>query len=255
MPQVIYETKGRAREFNELAINLFTGCDHKCIYCYGADVTHQDKSKFENAPRPRILLDDLEKDAEKRALAGETRRVLLCFVTDPYQHCETQTQLTRKTILALHKHGLHVHILTKGGARSMRDFDILTPGDAYAATLTCVLLMDSLKWEPCAAPPFERIDALKEAHRRGIETWVSFEPVIYPQDCFHLLEMTHTFVGHYKVGTMNYHPHGKTIDWRSFGWEMKRRMDGMGVKYYFKQDLLREMGVQQAEFRQTWECQ
>lgn len=38
--KAIYETKGRAREFCELAINLYTGCRHRCSYCYGADYTH-----------------------------------------------------------------------------------------------------------------------------------------------------------------------------------------------------------------------
>ena len=52
MKSVIYETSGRAREFNDLAINLFTGCGHRCIYCYGADVTHTDKRKFELEPKP-----------------------------------------------------------------------------------------------------------------------------------------------------------------------------------------------------------
>jgi len=252
MKSVIYETKGRAREFNELAINLFTGCGHRCIYCYGADVLHQTKEAFECRPNIRVTADDVLRSAHKWKAKGETRRVLLCFVTDPYQPIEQETQLTRKCIVALHKAGLNVHILTKGGYRSMRDFDILTPQDAYATTLTCLKSEDSLKWEPNAALPNERIDALKEAHKRGIETWVSFEPVIYPSDTVALLNCTFPFVNHYKVGTMNYHPHGKSINWGEYGRSMKRIMDKIGVKYYFKKDLLKEMGLQPFQFRQTW---
>jgi DNA repair photolyase len=48
--QAIYETKGRAREFNELALNLFTGCGHQCKYCYGADVLHINREQFERNP-------------------------------------------------------------------------------------------------------------------------------------------------------------------------------------------------------------
>jgi hypothetical protein len=111
-----------------------------------------------------------------------------------------------------------------------------------------------LKWEPVAALPSERIKALEEAHKIGIETWVSFEPVIYPQQTFALFKITKDIVGHYKVGTMNYHPQGKNTDWRNFGWQMKRMMDICKTHYYFKMDLLKEMGVNPSEFKQTWVC-
>lgn len=254
MRTVIYETKGRAREFNELAINLFTGCGHQCIYCYGADVTHQTKELFEKHPQIRVTAHDVLQSAKAWKAKGETRRVLLCFVTDPYQPIEQETQLTRKCIMALHEVGLNVIILTKGGLRSIRDFDLLTPQDAYATTLTCLDDNDSRHWEINAALPYERIKALREAHKRGIETWVSFEPVIYPHDIVPLINLTFPFVGHYKVGIMNYHPHGKSINWREFGWNTKSIMDRMGVKYYFKKDLLKEMGVKPSEYKQTWIC-
>ncbi len=251
---VIYETKGRAREFNELALNLFSGCGHLCIYCYGADVTHQSREQFEKLIHPRVTVQDIRMSAERLALAGERRRVLLCFVTDPYQPKEAETGLTRECIKTLHEYGLNVVILTKGGLRSQRDFDLLGPQDAYATTLTLMREEDSLRWEPGAAMPEARVNALEEAHKRGIETWVSFEPVIYPEVTKSLMLLTRDFVGHYKVGTMNYHPHGKTVNWRDFGWEMKREMDKLGIPYYFKKDLLREMGVKPEEFKQTWVC-
>ena len=254
MKSVIYETKGRAREFNELAINLFTGCGHQCIYCYGADVTHQTKDDFENRPRIRVTALDVLQSAKAWKAKGETRRVLLCFITDPYQLIEAETQLTRKCIMALHKVGLNVIILTKGGYRSMRDFDLLTPQDAYATTLTCLGETASKKWEPNAAPPLERMTALKQAHNKGIETWVSFEPVIYPEVTKELLLLTKDYVGHYKVGTMNYHPQGKNVDWYNFGWQIKKMMDNCKVHYYFKKDLLREMRINPIEFKQTWVC-
>ncbi|GAJ10528.1 unnamed protein product, partial [marine sediment metagenome] len=32
MMKAIYETRGRAREYCGLAINLYTGCEHRCVY-------------------------------------------------------------------------------------------------------------------------------------------------------------------------------------------------------------------------------
>jgi len=249
----IYETAGRAREYSELALNLFNHCDHSCIYCYAPNVLRKDRGDFNQSAESRLLPLDIEISANK--FKGENRRVLLCFTCDPYQDSEKGSKITRTAIEILHEAGLGVIILTKGGIRSMRDFDLLKPGvDAYATTLTLNDPVKSNQWEPGAALPVERIYALEQAHKKGIETWVSFEPVIYPQETFKLLELTHTFVDHYKVGTMNYHPQGKSTDWKAFGFAMKRVMDAMGVKYYFKNDLLREMGILPAEFKQKVVC-
>ncbi len=46
-----------------------------------------------------------------------------------------------------------------------------------------------------------------------------------------------------KVGTMNYHEHGKTVDWRRFGHEVKDLLEQLGTPYYLKNDLREAMGV------------
>lgn len=251
--QIIYETKGRAREFNELACNLFTGCEHGCVYCYAPDILHKDRGIF-GKPEIRVTALDILRSAKTLADKGETRRVLLCFTCDPYTPVEQETALTRKCIMALHEAGLNVMILTKAGKRSTRDFDLLTPKDCYATTLTCMNNHQSKQWEINASPPNERIDALEQANRLGIETWASLEPVIYPDATKALIAYTRHFVGHYKVGTMNYHPHGETINWHDYGWGIKSHLDYLNAKYYFKKDLLKAMGVNPNEFKQTWIC-
>ena len=62
------------------------------------------------------------------------------------------------------------------------------------------------KWEPHAATWTERIDALVEAHRLGIKTWVSIEPVINPDQSLALISMTHALrcVDLYRIGTLNH---------------------------------------------------
>ena len=240
--QVIYETHGRAREFSELAINLFAGCGHKCLYCYGPAVTHTDEDTFQNDPRPRVTPSEIASSATQMQKAGEKRPVLLCFVTDPYCPIEAESQLTRQAIQALYAHNLNVVVLTKAGKRATRDFDLLGPGDAFATTLTCVDDETSLWWEPSAARPMERMESLIEASCRGIKTWVSLEPVIYPQATKQLILLTKEFVGHYKVGLLNYHPWAAKVDWHTFGWQIKEFMDEIGVHYYVKADLAKYMG-------------
>jgi DNA repair photolyase len=249
---VIYETTGRAREYNELAINLFSGCGHRCEYCYAWFVTHSNKERFFQGPKVRVTPADVEKSAYdwiKRHTAlgysSETRPVLLCFTCDPYQPIEEETRITRSTIEILHEYGMRVTILTKGGRRAMRDFDLLRPGDAFAVTLTCLSNTDSERWEPGASSPFERLESLQEAHKLGIETWVSLEPVLYPSETKILVDGTKDYVDHYKVGKLNYHEYAELIDWKKFGWEMKEYMDKLGVKYMIKKDLWEAMGVKE----------
>ncbi len=253
MKSVIYKTTGRAKEFSELACNLFNGCEHGCLYCWSPQITHKTKEEFAK-PENRITAHDVLASAREWVGKGETRRCLFSFTCDPYTPIEQKTQLTRKCIMALHEAGLNVIILTKGGLRSTRDFDLLTSKDAYATTLTCLPNHSSLYWEPHAGLPQERIDALKLAHKKGIETWVSFEPVIYPDQTMQLLSTVKDFIGHAKIGTLNYHPLGKTTNWHKFGWDIKNYCDKWGIKYYLKHDLLKEMRVSPADFKQTWIC-
>ncbi len=250
MKSVIYETAGRAKEFNELALNLYSGCPHGCLYCYAPAVLHVDRATFHSNAAPRLEPADLEIGLTRMAaLKGEN--VLLCFTCDPYPPGDNTP--TRYAIQKLHEHGFKVTILTKGSQRSVRDLDLLGPGDQYATTLTLLSPAASQRWEPGAALPYERVAALKAAHWLGIETWVSLEPVIDPEATRLLVELTHDFVGHYKVGMLNYHPHGKTINWVKFGLGMKELLDSLGAKYYFKDDLVKAMGLRPGTFPQTYQ--
>ena len=240
MKSVIYETKGKAREYCELAINLYSGCAHCCVYCYGADVTHQTWDAFTKTIRPRVTLNDLEQSA--KAWANETRPILMCFVTDPYQPLEEQSKLTQTAIETLHRHNLKFTILTKAGKLAQRDFDLYKNGDSFATTLTCVNREVATQWEPHAGLPHERIANLKKAHELGIKTWVSLEPVIDPEYSLELIELTKGFVDHYKVGKMNYHERQKEIDWASYARKALRLLSAEHKSYYIKKDLAAFIG-------------
>ena len=79
---VIYEPKGKAREYSPLACNLYKGCAHGCIYCYAPSATYTDRKTFSDNPQPRKnILQQLEKDASK--FTRDPRSILLCFTCDP----------------------------------------------------------------------------------------------------------------------------------------------------------------------------
>lgn len=235
--KVIYETKGRAREYRELACNLFTGCDHGCLYCYAPDVMHRDRKAFQRPSPRKGIIHKLRRDAEGYGRSGEQRQILFCFTCDPYQRFDEELGITRKAIEICHENGLAISTLTKGGSRALRDLDLFTDQDSFATSLTLLDEAESRKWEPGAASPQERISVMKTFYDAGIPTWVSLEPVIDPFATMDMIRQTHSFVDEYKVGIMNYHPIGKRIDWARFGREVVALLESLGCSYYLKHDL------------------
>ena len=233
----IYYPKGRAAEYSPLALNLYRGCGHGCIYCYCASISQMSPEEFRQ-PKPRQnIIDKLARGAANLKASGKIEPVLLCFTADPYQPIDKEFQLARQAISALHYYGIPVQILTKAGLAATRDFDLLGPEDRFAVTLTCTDVETSLKWEPNAALPADRIANLRQAKHDGIPTWVSLEPVLDPAQTLELIRMTHDVVDLFKVGKLNYHPLAKTINWRKFAYDAIETLEKYNCQYYLKQDL------------------
>ncbi len=237
MLKVIYQPKGRAAEYCSWAANLYRGCGHGCEYCYAPSALQIPFVEF-RVPTPRAgIIDKLTKDGAELQAKGEFHKILLCFSCDPFQPINDQFQLTRQAIEVLHFYGQSVAILTKGGYRALADIPLLKAGDEFAVTLTFNNETDSIKWEPGAALLGERIETLREAYSRGIYTWVSLEPVLYPDQTLNLIDITHEFVSRYKVGVLNYHPRSKEIDWKKFSREVTQKLKSLKADYYLKEDL------------------
>jgi hypothetical protein len=132
----IYEPKGKAREYSPLALNLYEGCGHGCVYCYARMIRRQSYGVFTNATPRKDIFKKLNDDLQK--WKGRKDIIMLCFMCDPYQPIDIDLKFTRRAILALNRYGFPVQILTKGGMRATRDFDILAqnPSNKFAVTLT-----------------------------------------------------------------------------------------------------------------------
>lgn len=238
--EIIYETKGRAREYCELSANLYRGCDHGCTYCYAPLATRRNRDDFIHPTIRKDALSKLEKDAKKLANRGEKRPILLSFTTDPYQHFDEVHQVTRRAIEILHANNLKITILTKGGRRSERDFDLLSLHPDLSEYGTTLVFTDERlreQIEPNAAPTNERIRSLKKAHNLGIFTFVSLEPVWNPEQSLALIKKTHKFVDFYKVGKLNYNPQQSAINWKLFRDDAIAMLSELGKDYYIKKDL------------------
>jgi len=238
---IIYEPRGKALEYSPLAANLYKGCSHECLYCYAPSATFKKRENFHSFDyiRPRDeVLKHFEKDCKK--YAGDKREILFSFTTDPYQCIEKDANITRKALKVALKYDLFPVILTKGGTNAVKDFDILKKFKKrkFGVSLTHDTNAVSLFWESGAALPSDRMLALQEAWTLGIETFVSFEPVIDPASVLRMIDETHEFVDFYKIGKLNYHPLSKKINWPEFRESVTRKLELLNKRYMIKKDLL-----------------
>ncbi len=231
----IYKPKGRAGEYGDYAINIYTGCNHGYTYCYAARNAHRWGRDFTHVePRPGIV-EATKQQLEREKITDKT--IHLCFTCDPYPAPPVDTSVTREIIKAIKESGNYVQILTKGGEHALRDLDLLDSADWYGVTLTGGQFI-SLANEPFAGLVWRREESLREAHNRGIRTWVSCEPVFDPDYVYSLIKHG-WYVDLFKIGKLNYYP--SDINWGEFGRECERLCKEYGRNYYIKEDLRREM--------------
>ncbi len=242
--KVIYEPRGRAREYSALALNIYSGCNHGCKYCYAPNCLQKNREEFyKNQMGRENIIQKLVDDCKILREQNCKEKILLCFTCDPYQKLDFELELTRKAIGQIKLHHLNFQVLTKGGLKAERDFDLYEKFDAFATTLTFIDPQKSIFYEPLAASPEERIETIKIAKKQGINTWVSFEPVLNEEEVFKLLDQTYEFVDLYKVGKVSRFETNKPIDWVRFTNEIVNRLEKLGKKYYIKDDLKKYLKV------------
>ena len=224
----IYEPKGKAKEYGDYAINIYTGCPHECFYCFAPSVLRKEKEDFHKCVEPRKnIVEEVKKQIEREKITGKL--IHLCFTCDPYP-CGYDTTPTREIIKAIKESGNNVQILTKGDGS--RDFDLLDENDWYGITLDGIGNGRNPLWK-------SRVNALAEAHSKGIKTWVSFEPVTNERQFFIELHLVSLMVDKVKIGKLNYHQ--SSIDWKSFGEKAEALCKSLGIDYYIKDGLREEM--------------
>ena len=225
----IYEPKGRAKEYGDYALNIYTGCPHRCFYCFAPNVLHRNKEAFHSHVEPRNdIINETLKQLEREGEVLKDKLIHLCFTCDPYP-TGYDTTTTREIIKLIKSSGNHVQILTKGDGT--RDFDLLDNNDWYGITLdgddTGPYYEDSL------------INDLIEAKKHRIKTWVSFEPVLNDYRVLWYLENCSEYFDKVKIGKLNYHP--SDIDWKEFGKRAEQICKENRINYYIKESLRKEI--------------
>lgn len=160
-------------------MNIYRGCSHGCIYCDSRSKCYQFTHPFEdievkqNAP---MLLEAALKSKRKKCIIGTGS------MSDPYMHCETELELTRKCLEIIHRYGFGLAIQTKSD-RILRDIDLLH--DINKDT-KCVVQMTLTTYddelcsilEPNVCNTKRRLEVLKMMQERGIPTIVWITPIL-----------------------------------------------------------------------------
>lgn len=181
MGKLIYQPRGKAREYSPWACNLFNGCTNNCTYCYNkkgvgskllgkVDVTLKCgftcKQDALNAFRKEL-------DKYKDSILADDKGLFFNFVSDPFL-TETWALNYACAEYAMQR-GVPCVFLSKKRPNNMmiglfeRYKDLVKAG----FTLTG---MDEL--EPNADTNRDRIEAIKILSERGVHTWASIEPII-----------------------------------------------------------------------------
>ena len=186
------------------------------------------RENFHECVEPRKnIVEEVRKQIEREGITGKL--IHLCFTCDAFPKGYESTP-TREIIKIIKDSGNNVQILTKNGADAIRDFDLLGENDWYGITLDGQKQRESER---------HRILSLWEAHKKGIKTWVSFEPVTDEREFFVELHCVADFVDKVKIGKLNYFP--CDIDWKSFGEKAEELCKKLGLDYYIKESLREEM--------------
>ncbi len=233
---VIYEPRGKAREYAPLACNIATGCSHACRYCYCPSITRTTVDQWAKAPTVRKdIVKQFAKEADK--MAGNPTEILFCFMCDPYQSDETAHVMGQIYKLA-EFHDLNLSVLTKAGCRAKQHF-VFFLRNRWKFGSTVSFLSEQLReeWEPGAPSIQSRIQAVEEAHATGITTWVSIEPVVDAEEAMKVMGRLKGHVDLWKVGKLNHHTDvERRIDWKRF--LAKSREILLNEQVYWKKDLL-----------------
>ena len=151
-------------------INPYTGCSHKCLYCYAtAYVGYRESTPKKN------LIERLYRDLIH---ANPKIPIDMSLSSDPYPPQEKNLRITRKVLKVLLPLGFKVQITTKSDL-FLLDLDLLSKYNS-AVSVTITTLDNSLakKIEPFAPTPTARIHALEKLTENDVPFSVRIDPII-----------------------------------------------------------------------------
>jgi len=162
----------------DYGMNLYRGCQHRCIYCDSRSLCYGIERFDEDVLVKANAIDFLREELGRKRRKGI---VGTGSMHDPYMPLEERTQLTRKALEVIAAYGFGVHVITKSDL-VLRDIDLLQKiaRASAAVSLTITTADDALakKIEPGAPVSSVRFLALRKLSSAGIEVRVAMMPTL-----------------------------------------------------------------------------
>ncbi|MEM0008154.1 MAG: radical SAM protein [Candidatus Bathyarchaeia archaeon] len=154
----------------KLTFNPYTGCDHRCVYCYASSYI----PRFYDCRPKKDLLQRLEREAAK--LKGEL--ISIANSSDPYPTVEAEMGLTRRCLEILTRQNCRIQIITKSNI-VFRDIDLLKRVPSMVAVTITTDDEETAKiLEPNAPLPSERLKTVERLVEKSVSVAVRIDPII-----------------------------------------------------------------------------
>src|SRR6059036_1712022 len=169
----------------EWSLNAYTGCAHRCTFCYVRAFERRAErpsdDRYGRSIRVKVnVAEVLARELARPAWEGAT--VVVGAATDPYQPAEGRYRLTRSCLEVFAAASNPFSIITRG-PMILRDVDVLQEASRRAnVTITfSIPTLDEDVWrksEPSTAHPRQRLRAISELVRAGVDTRVGMAPIL-----------------------------------------------------------------------------
>ena len=244
--KTIYKTIGAAKEYCELAVDIYKNCPHECEYCYAKAKVERKNGDFSFGGVRENVIEETRKYLEEHKEI-HSKMIFLGFSSDPFP-VGYDISATIEMIKLLKSYNCKIMFCTKSGLSNNDIYKAINLSDSVGITLTCGEAMAKI-YEPNAATPNERLELLKYAKECGCETWVSFEPVLEPNYILKLLESSFMdYVTTVKLGKLNHMElkdltknDSDFIDWKEYGKKAIEICERRKINYLIKSALMKEM--------------
>ena len=160
-------------------MNIYSGCQHGCIYCDSRSACYQMDHAFEDIEVKKNALELLEK-----ALKTKRQRCMIGTgaMTDPYIPPEMDLRLMRRSLELILRYGYGIAVQTKSD-RILRDLDLLTQINAKTKAVVQMTLTTQDEalcriLEPNVSTTKQRVAALEQFRDAGIPTVVWLSPIL-----------------------------------------------------------------------------
>ena len=185
----------------DYVVNAYTGCTHKCIYCY-AEFMKRFSSHNE---KWGDFIDIKIFDEIKIPKNIENKYVFISSVTDPYNHLEVKYKKTRQILEKLINEKCYVGILTKS-KYVLNDMELFKQFPNIEIGVSMNTLDDNFRKliEPNASGVEERLNILKSLKENNIKNYMFMSPIFpYITNCMEIIEKTKDYVDYYGFENLN----------------------------------------------------